>query len=65
MSKKKTAPATDEMELVSFRLGKDLFKDLKVYAANETDESGKALSPSLAARRLMLDALKRHQQKKP
>jgi hypothetical protein len=49
----------DNTKLVSFKISHDLFKELERYAASQKDEAGLLLSPSLAARRLMLDALKK------
>ena len=54
----------DELELVSYKLSKKFHRQLKDYAETQTDEAGIDLSPSQAARRLMLEALKRIQQKK-
>lgn len=59
MSKKKAS----DVELIVFKLHIDLFKQLEAYAKTQVDEAGKTLSPALAARRLMLEGLKR--QKKP
>lgn len=55
----------DKLPLVSFKLAKELYKQLEEYSKTQTDEAGIQLSPSQAARRLMLEALKRSQQKKP
>ena len=55
----------DSLALVSFKLGVDYFEELKTYAKTQKDEAGIPLSPSQAARRLMLEALRRVQQKKP
>lgn len=49
----------DDMELVSFKLSRDLYKQLKEAAEGQTDEAGGNLSPSQMARRLMLQALKK------
>lgn len=54
----------DKTVLVSFKLSHELYEQLSLYAKGQTDESGLQLSPSLAARRLMLDALKRIHLKK-
>jgi hypothetical protein len=61
--KGRKTPATDEMILVSFKLAKDLHKELEAYADTQAEESGKKLSPSLAARRLMLESLERRKKK--
>ena len=60
----KGSPKRDKTVLVSFKLGQDLYDELSEYAETQTDESGLKLSPSLAARRLMLEGLKRLQSKK-
>ena len=60
----KTGSKKSDLELISFRLSKELFKTLEEYAETQTDEAGVMLSPSIAARRLMLEGLKRFQQKK-
>jgi hypothetical protein len=59
MAKKKTTSQADSARLVSFKLAKEPYDELEKYAANQNDEMGNALSPSQAARRLMLEALKR------
>ena len=53
------------LPLVSYRVSEDTFEHLKTYAQTQKDDiTGKELSPSQAARRLLLDALKRLKQKK-
>jgi hypothetical protein len=53
------------LPLVSYRVSEDTFEHLKKYAQTQRDDiTGKELSPSQAARRILLDALKRLQQKK-
>ncbi len=64
MAKSKVSTKNEEMVLVSFKLGQDLYKQLSAYAETQVDESGKQLSPSLGARRLMLEGLKRTYPKK-
>ena len=54
----------EKLELVSFKLGKEYFELLKEYAKGQKDEAGVTLSPSQAARRLMLDGLKQLRSKK-
>jgi phage gp29-like protein len=55
----------DKNELVSFKLDKKLYADLAVYAKAQIAETGVEMSESQAARKLMLEALKRFQSKKP
>jgi len=43
------------MALMSFKLSADLYAKLARYAKSQIDDSGKELSPGLAARRLMLE----------
>lgn len=66
MAKEKSKSSTkgEQTVLVSFKLSQGLHEKLSAYAETQTDESGLKLSPSLAARRLMLDALKRIHSKK-
>lgn len=64
MAKAKGLQRKEKTVLVSFKLSSDLYDQLSSYAGTQTDESGLQLSPSLAARRLMLDALKRLPTKK-
>jgi len=66
MAKNKSKGSTkpEKMELVSFKLSASLYEQLRDYARTQTDESGAELSPSLAARRLMLESLKRSSLKK-
>ncbi len=61
---KKNTAKSEQTVLVSFKLSQDLHEKLGVYADTQTDESGLKLSPSLAARRLMLEGLKRIHPKK-
>ncbi len=61
MAKSKNKAGKDKLALVSFKLGKELFVQLKAYADLQTDEAGIKLSASQAARRLMLEALRRQQ----
>lgn len=61
---KKNSVKSEQTVLVSFKLSHDLHEKLRAYADNQTDESGLKLSPSLAARRLMLEGLKRLHPKK-
>lgn len=61
---KKNSTKGDNTALISFKLSHDLHEKLTVYADKQTDESGLKLSPSLAARRLMLEGLKRLDPKK-
>jgi len=46
-------------QLISYKISPELYKKLQKYADTQKDEAGLTLSPSLAARRLMLEALKR------
>lgn len=62
--KTKSAANSEKSELVSFKLSRELYEKLGEYAETQVDEAGLKLSPSQAARRLMLDALKRLPQKK-
>lgn len=55
----------DKNELVSFKLDKKLYAELSVYAKAQIAETGIEMSDSQAARKLMLEALKRFQSKKP
>jgi hypothetical protein len=65
MAKEKNKSTKGEQTmLVSFKLSHDLHEKLSAYADKQTDESGLKLSPSLAARRLMLEGLKRLDPKK-
>lgn len=48
-----------ELKVVSFKLRPEDFAELKKYGAKFRTEMGDELSPSQAARRLMLEALKR------
>ena len=61
--KSKGSKQSGAMELVSFKLSANLYEQLRKYAKTQTDESGAELSPSLAARRLMLESLKRQSSK--
>ena len=53
------AKSKNNLVLVSFKLSAEFFEQLKEYSKDQKDEAGIPLSPSQAARRLMLDALKR------
>lgn len=55
----------DLLVLVSFKVSKALYEQLMEYAKSQKDDAGVQLSPSLAARRLMYEGLKKAQQKKP
>lgn len=55
---------SDNTVLISFKVSNELHKLLSDYAETQHDEAGLKLSPSLAARRLMLEALKKNQTKK-
>lgn len=59
MRKSRDSRAKDGMMMVSFKLSSELHAKLLRYAKSQTDESGKGLSPGQAARRLMLDGLKK------
>jgi hypothetical protein len=61
---KKNSNKGEQTILVSFKLSYDLHEKLSAYADTQTDESGLKLSPSLAARRLMLEGLKHIRLKK-
>jgi hypothetical protein len=56
MTNVKKKPST---QLISYKISPELCKKLQKYADTQTDEAGLELSPSLAARRLMLESLKR------
>lgn len=51
--------AKEEMVIVSFKLSPDLYGKLTKYAKSQKDDAGKELSAGQAARRLMLDGLKK------
>lgn len=55
----------DKNELVSFKLDKKLYAELAVYAKAQIAETGVEISESQAARKLMLEALKRFLSKNP
>lgn len=55
----------DKNELVSFKLDKKLYAELAVYAKAQIAETGVEMSESQAARKLMLEGLKRFQSKRP
>jgi hypothetical protein len=55
MKKKKA----DNTILISFKISHELLKKLEAYAQTQVDEAGLPLSASLAARRLMLEGLKK------
>ena len=57
MAKEKSTVKT-KAKLVSFKLPEDKYKQLEAYAETARDNVGFRLSPSMAARMLMLDALK-------
>jgi hypothetical protein len=61
---KKNSNKSEQTTLVSFKVSYDLYEKLSAYADTQTDESGLKLSPSLAARRLMLEGLKHIRPKK-
>jgi hypothetical protein len=49
----------DRTTVISYKLANEPYEELLRYAKSQTDEMGNELSPSQAARRLMLEALKR------
>lgn len=51
----------DKMMLVSFKLSGELYDKLSRYAKSQTDDSGKELSTGQAARRLMLESLRKQE----
>ncbi|MGE4233193.1 MAG: hypothetical protein AB7F43_07685 [Bacteriovoracia bacterium] len=55
------AKKKDPLVLVSFKISKDIYKELERYALTQADDAGVCLSASLAARRLMIRGLKRIQ----
>lgn len=59
MAKKKD----ESLIVVSFKVSPEIFKELKQYAQNQKDDSGKELSPSMGARRLMTESLNRLKRK--
>lgn len=46
-------------QVISFKIPDRLFQELKKYASGQVDDSGRTLSPSRAARRLVQEGLKR------
>ena len=46
-------------KLVSFKISEELYAKLESYASGQKDEPGFALSPSQAARRMVINALDR------
>lgn len=67
MAKKTEAKASNKIyEMVSFRIAIEHFRVLEAYAQSERDpESGTPLTPSLAARSLLVKALGQLPKKKP
>lgn len=63
MTSSKRRPIKGKLELVSFKLSQEIFRELETYSETQVDEAGILLSPSQAARRLMLEALKRQTKK--
>ena len=57
--KKKANVSDVGTRLVSFKVSHEIYKQLEKYGADELDEAGLQLSPSLVARRLMLQALRK------
>ena len=60
MSKDKSKTNKSDLELVSFKLGKEVFAKLKAYSKTQVDSAGIKLSPSQVARELMLESLWKH-----
>lgn len=57
MPKKRRTPKTTE--LVSFRITQGLFKILETHGKSLTDDAGQSLSAPMAARRILVEALKK------
>jgi hypothetical protein len=45
--------------LISFKVSQEIYNQLELYSNTQTDEAGLTLSPSLGARRLMLEGLRK------
>lgn len=57
--KKATAKKDDVLEIVTFKVSRSMYDELKRYGESQRDDAGVSLSVGLAARRLVSESLKR------
>lgn len=53
------AKKDEKRDLISFKVAEEIYREIEQYAKNQKDEAGYPLSVSQAARRLMLEALRK------
>ena len=58
-SKRGKAKLEKNRTVISFKVSPQLFDEIESYARTQSDEQGNTLTTSQAARRLMLEAMKR------